>query len=114
MYKTKELKKIVKNAPIIDWDLAITLGSLKYGEINEIEDVLMYKYLGGFSSGTFYNFVKNHNVTFFQLIFPEIPFFVWFKNTFGLKLFLKNLGWFTKIFIFSEYQILVGYLKKDS
>ena len=111
VYRTKELKKILKNIPIIEWDLAITLNSLNYGEIYEIDEVLMYKYLGGFSSGTFYEFVKKHDLGFLKIIFPEIPFLIWFKNTFGLKIFLKNLDWFSIIFIFSEYQILSGYLK---
>jgi len=91
IYRTEQIKKIFVLRDFSGFDLATILNSLKFGNIHVNNDVLMYRYDGGYSSKGFFAYKKSLELSFFQTLFHLIPFTKWFIDNFGTKIFLKNL-----------------------
>ena len=61
LYRKDILKKCMITTPFAGSDLAIILNVLKYGDIHIIDEILMEKNLGGFSSKGVISYLKNQN-----------------------------------------------------
>ena len=91
IYRTEQIKNIFVGNNFSGFDLATILNSLKFGNIYVNNDILMYRYDGGYSSEGFFNYKKSLNLTFLQTLFHYIPFTKWFIGNFGKRIFFKNL-----------------------
>ena len=79
----------------LDW--AEILNVLKFGDIHVINEVLMYEFEGGRSSGGILHISKTYNPNAFSVIFPWFPFTNACMKILGFKLFVKNLDYFIKL-----------------
>ncbi len=94
MYRTEQIKKIFVANDLSGFDWATILNSLNFGDIQIINEVLMYRYDGGYSSKGFFSYKKSLGLNIFQALLHYIPFTKWFIKNFGIKKFLKNLDLF--------------------
>ncbi len=94
MYRTEQIKKIFVANDLSGFDWATILNSLNFGDIQIINEVLMYRYDGGYSSKGFFSYKKSLGLNIFQALLHYIPFTKWFIKNFGIKKFLKNFDLF--------------------
>ena len=110
IYRTEQIKKNFVSNLSSGFDLATILNSLKYGDAHVNDDILMYRYDGGYSSKGFFNYKKSLGLGFFQALFHLIPFTKWFIKNFGIVIFLKNLDlliiWNTEGFFYLGVDVL--------
>ena len=106
LYRKEILKKCMIITPFAGSDLAIILNVLKHGDIHVIDEILMEKNLGGFSSKGIISYLKNQNTGKSGMVFINLPFTIWCSKNLGIKIFLKNLDWFIVINIYGIFLIL--------
>ncbi len=106
LYRKNILKKCMITTPFAGSDLAIILNVLKYGDIHVIDEILMKKNLGGYSSKGIISYLKNQNIGKSRMVFINLPFTIWCAKNLGVKIFLKNIDWFIVINIYGMYLIL--------
>ena len=94
IFRTEQIKKIFVADNFSGFDWATILNSLNFGDIHVINEILMYRYDGGYSSKGFFNYKKSLGLNFFQTLFHYFPFTMWFIRNFGIKKILKNLDLF--------------------
>jgi len=93
MYRTEQLKKIFVT-DISNFDLAIMLNALRFGDFYVIDDVLMHRYDGGVSSQGFFAWKESQKLSFLKSLSLQRPFTKWCFRNFGYALCLKNLDLF--------------------
>ena len=108
VYRTRELKKGIINDEFLGSDWAENLIMLRFGDINIIEEELMFKSNQGVSSKDIISlsFIFNKGVT--GKIFPWFPFTFWCTKNLGLKIFFGNIDYFLLL----NYIGLTAQLKK--
>jgi hypothetical protein len=94
VFRTKELKKGVTNDIFLGSDWAENLTILKFGDINIIDEELMFKSNQGVSSKDIISLSQIFNKGVFGKIFPWLPFTFWCTKNIGLKIFLRNIDYF--------------------
>ena len=117
LFRKNILKKCMIAKPFASSDLAIILNVLKYGDINVIDEILMEKNLGGYSSKGIISYLKNQNTKLFYIIFINLPFTMWCAKNLGIKIFLKNFDWFVLINLYGElllFSDLIQIIKSKS
>ena len=113
VYRTGKLQKSMFEKPFSYWDLALILEVSKYGDIHVIDEVLMYKSPLGISTST-KSIIKNMlkiRVNLLGIIFLNFPFTFWCLKHLGIKIFMKNLGWFIRLNYRGERAILLELLR---
>lgn len=105
VYRTNVLKKsfIIGNFWAIDF--AIVLNTLKYGNLNVIDEILMYRFVPE-QSISFIQYQLRSKIPILKIIFMEFPFTIWFLKNFGWKIFIKNIHVFVKLNLRGEYVVL--------
>jgi glycosyltransferase involved in cell wall biosynthesis len=93
MYRTEQLKKIFVT-DISNFDLAIMLNALRFGDFYVIDDVLMHRYDGGVSSQGFFAWKESQKLSLLKSLSLQRPFTKWCFRNFGYALCLKNLDLF--------------------
>jgi|SaaInlStandDraft_2_1057019.scaffolds.fasta_scaffold03099_10 glycosyltransferase involved in cell wall biosynthesis len=115
VFRRSILKKCMIVTPFGGSDLAIILNVLKHGDIHVVDEILMKKYLGGYSSNGIISHLKNQNTGKIGLVFVNLPFTIWCAKNLGKRIFLKNWDWFIIINIYGAFLIssdLIQILKK--
>ncbi|MCV0400950.1 MAG: glycosyltransferase [Nitrosopumilus sp.] len=97
IFRTDKLQKSIIPSLFVGLDWAEMLNVLKFGDIHVINEVLMYEFEGGRSSGGILHISKTYNPNVFSIIFPWFPFTNTCLKILGVKLFLKNLDYFIKL-----------------
>jgi len=97
IFRTDKLQKSIIHSLFVGLDWAEILNVLKFGDIHVINEVLMYEFEGGRSSGGILHISKTYNPNTFSIIFPWYPFTNTCLKILGFKLFLKNLDYFIKL-----------------
>jgi len=99
VFRTEQIRKSFVQKPMVLGDKAVMLNILKYGEINIINKILMYRYSEGFSVSTpLLKRLKQLNEgRIFGFIFSLLPFTLWCLKNLGLKIFFQNLDYFLYI-----------------
>lgn len=97
IFRTKELKKSILTSFFVGFDWAEMLTIMKFGDVHVLNDVLMYEYEGGRSTGGILHIAKTYNPNFFSTIFPWYPFTRISLKILGTKIFSKNLDYFIKL-----------------
>ena len=112
IYRTDLIKKAFITKPFLGQDACIIFNILKFGELNVVNKVLMEVYDDGVSRRGMIGLAKALEYNLFSTIFPSYQFTKWCKENLGLKIFLKNLGFFIKINFISEISLLIDILRK--
>jgi len=106
LFRNAIIKKSMIITTFAGSDLAIILNVLKYGEIRIIDEILMKKNLGGFSSKGIISYLKNQKTGISGIVFMNLPFTIWCAKNLGVKNFLKNSDWFIVINIYGHFLVL--------
>jgi glycosyltransferase involved in cell wall biosynthesis len=96
LFRTNQLKKMMVYNLTYTFDWAILLNGLKFGNYYVIDEILMYRYDGGISSGGLFNVRKKLNLNLINTIFMNGKFILWCWKNLGKKIFLKNLDCFVR------------------
>lgn len=110
VYRTDKLQKATtfehfKNSSMWMGDLAYILNIIKEGDFEVVNDAFMYKHVTERSTSVI-EYMKKENFNLKQIIFINFPFTFWCLRNLGLKIFLKNFGYFIKLNIKGEYSIM--------
>ena len=97
IFRTEQLKKSIISSLFVGLDWAEMLNVLKYGDIHVINEVLMYEFEGGRSSGGILHISRTYNPNTLSVIFPWYPFTKTSLKILGFKIFFKNLDYFIKL-----------------
>ena len=111
LFRSSVIKKCMIITPFAGSDLAIILNVLKYGQINVLNEILMKKNLGGYSSKGVITYLKNQNTNLLGIVFMNMPFTIWCYKNLGFKIFMKNLDWFLVINAYGAYLTLSDLFK---
>ena len=112
LFRTNILKKNNVKKRHTEHDRAIILYTMKFGEINIINEILMYRSDEGLSTSLsgIERVLKNTDYGILGKIFPFMPFTFWFMRTMGFNAFMRNISYFFKTNCDYEKQLL-RYLK---
>jgi len=97
IFRTEKLQKSIVPSLFVGLDWAEMLNVLKYGDIHVVNEVLMYEFEGGRSTGGIIHISKTYNPSSFSVIFPWYPFTNACLKILGSNLFFKNLDYFIKL-----------------
>ena len=111
MYRTEQLKKIFVT-DISNFDLAIMLNALRFGDFYVIDDVLMHRYDGGISSQGFFAWKESQKLSFLKSLSLQRPFTKWCFRNFGYALCLKNLDLFILWNLEPLFFLIVNIIRK--
>ena len=115
VYRTKEVIKTMSDVYETAGDLALILNLLKFGDFHVLDEVLMYRHSKGMSSTkTHIEFLRKQNYNLFIIIFPYAPFTKWCLKNLGVRIFMKNIGFFTKLNYRGEKRIFFEVMRKNS
>lgn len=105
VFRKSIIKKSMIVKPFASSDLAIILNVLKHGDFHVIDEILMEKYLGGYSSKGIIHTLRFQNTSDLEIVFMSVPFTSWCAKNLGWKIFLKNFDWFVLFNIHGFYLI---------
>ena len=105
IYRTDVLKKSCISDNFWANDLAIVLNTLKYGNLNVIDEILMYRFVPDGSSISLIQYQLRAKIPIIKIIFLEFPFTIWFLKNFDFKIFIKNIHIFVKLNLRGEYVV---------
>ena len=91
------IQKCFIKRPFIAVENAIFLKLLKFGDLYEIDDTLLYRFNEGLSTMGIINLSRMINKNFLEIIFPYYPFNSWCLKNIGIKNILRNLDIFARI-----------------
>ena len=111
IFRTDVLKKSVELPGFHGDESAIVLSALKYGDINVIDEFLIHKHVGDtVSSSGMINLIMKFNPNFLGKVIPYYDITRWCFRNLGIKLFMKNLGYFFKLnligYIYLGYDVI--------
>lgn len=109
VFRTEVLRKIAYTDSN-PWDWAVILKSLRYGDINIIDEVLYYRYIKKPKSiSTLY---KEGQLSFGSLFFPRIPFTLWCYRNLERKIFFRNLDYFINLNLIIFIMLFISAIRK--
>ena len=91
---------------------AIFLNLLRYGDVYEVDKILLYRFNQGTSTTGIISQSRLYNKTLLTTIFPYIPFNSWCLKNIGLKNILRNFDIFTRLNLAGIFFIMVDLLLK--
>lgn len=97
IFRTEILRKCTVYQPHVGGDLTVILKALKYGDLHVIDEVLLHRSAKGTTSRTNIESCISQKISLPWIIFPYIPLTFRLAKIMGIKIFLKNLGYFIKL-----------------
>lgn len=96
IYRTEILKKCVIKQQFLSCEISVILKLLKFGDINVIDGVMTYKYMGVKTNENFYKKIysttKNHwKYGILNSLFPFVPLTLSVLTIVGPRIFFKHL-----------------------
>ncbi len=107
IFRTDDLTKSMVTESFVGIDGAIGLNVLKHGNINMINEVLMYRYDYGTSTIGSISNARQLNKGISGIIFPHYPLTSWFIRNIGFGAFLKNIDHFIALTIAGEIFLII-------
>ena len=97
IYRTKILKKCVIKQQFLSWEIPVILKLLKFGDLNVIDGVMTYKYMGDHKTDSDYykklfHTTRNQNFGIFLSLFPFVTLTLHVFKIVGPKIFFKYLS----------------------
>jgi len=91
VFRTEQIKKSIIRKKFASWDFALLLNLVKFGDLNVLDDILMFKDTGGVTSEkSVIKLLKTQKLGWFKTYFPYVPITIWCLKNLGLKNFIKN------------------------
>jgi len=113
LHRTDAIKECMIDKSVLGFDTFYALSLLKHGDMYVIDDVLMQVFDGGDSrSGDMIKISKMNNTGWQGVFFPWIPMTVQCRKQLGLRLFLKNSGFFIKLNLLGWFSLFISILRK--
>jgi glycosyltransferase involved in cell wall biosynthesis len=97
VFRTEKLQHSMIDRSFVGNDWATLLNVLKYGDFNVIDEVLMYEFESGLTSGGIINSARHYNHNLLGMIFPWYPLTFWCAKNLGSRIFLKNIDFFLQL-----------------
>jgi len=110
IFRTEVIKKSFISELFWANDLAIVLNTLKYGNLNVVDEILMYRYVPQ-KSISLIQYQLRAKIPIIKIIFLELPFTIWFLKNFGVRFFIENLDIFIKLNLRGGYVISAELLR---
>lgn len=113
VFRTEILRRsMFRDRPFASADFTIILNVLKYGDLEVIDEFLANRSTEGWTSTeSFIDLLKKEDVGLLGIMFPYAKFTSWCLKNLGIKLFLKNLGWFLVINYRAERKVFCEIIK---
>ena len=90
VFRTNELKKSIIHEAFVNWDFALMLNIIKFGDLHVLDEVLAYRDTeGATSKKSFISVLKSQKLGWFKTYFPYIPFSIWCLKNLGFRIFIK-------------------------
>ena len=107
IFRTEQIKKCIIRNKFAYWDFAFLLNVIRFGDLNVLDDVLMFKDTGGVTSKkSLIALLKTQKLGWFKTYFPHFPLTIWCLKNLGLKIFIKNNAYFRHQNIHSTKKII--------
>jgi len=90
LMRRKALLKSITNERFLGDEWCVMLNVVKYGNYNEINEQLLYRFERGASWHGIIYLAKNFNKSLLGKIFPNYPLTRWCAKNLGVKIFLRN------------------------
>ena len=91
IYRTQILKKCVIKKKFLSWEVPVILKLLKFGNLNVIDGIMTYKYMGGKQNPDYYrklySTTRKQNFGILLSLFPFIPQRYMYSKLLDLKYF---------------------------
>jgi len=105
IFRTDILKKCMITKKFLSWEIPIILNLLKFGNLNVIDGVMSYKYMGGKDTYQYHQQLfttsRKHGFGILNSLFPFFLLTYHVYRIVGTKIFLKHL---LKRFILNNYR----------
>lgn len=111
VFRTEKLLCSIIDKSFVGNDWATLLNVLKYGDFDVIDEVLMYEFEGGITSGGIINSARYFNHNLLAIIFPWYPLTFWCAKNLGNKIFLKNIDFFFKLNVEGIVSLLIDLIR---
>ena len=112
LYRKEILQKCFIKSDFVAVVNAIFLNLLKYGDLYEVDKILLYRFNQGSSTTGIINQSRLYNKIPLGTIFPYISFNSWCLKNIGLKNVLRNLDIFTRLNLGGVFFVIVDLLLK--
>jgi len=112
LFRRKELSTCYHES-FIGNDWTVFLNILKYGDLNVVDEVLMFENQSGITGKGIISAMDHYENNFFSRIFPWHPLTKWCFMNLGKKVFLKNLDYFVQLNIEGGISLAIDYLRKS-
>ena len=114
IFRTQQLKKSIVRKKFASWDFAIILNIIKFGDLNVLDDILMFKDTGGVTStNSEIKLMKRQNLGWFKTYFPYVGYTIFCINNLGIRIFLKNISHFKYINFHAGKKIIKELFNKN-
>lgn len=110
LYRIEQLRKCYIDKPFVTVENAIFLNLLKYGDLYEVDEVLMYRYSDGISTIGIINYARNVNGNLLGIIFPYYPFNMWCLKNLGIKNILRNIDIFSRLNLAGVFFLIIDFV----
>ncbi len=98
IYRAEDLKKCIVEKGFHGEEWAIIFNALRYGDFHVVDQILMYKYVGGtVSSNGMIKLIMQFKPGFMGKIIPYYDITMWCAKNLGVKIFFRNLDCFVKL-----------------
>lgn len=111
VYRTDELRKSLIGDHFVSDTVAVVLNLLRYGDINEIDEILLQIYSGGASSKGMFYAVKLLNEGYIGKMFPHYPLTKWCIKNLGIKIFFRNFDCFIRLNLDAQFLLFINIIK---
>ena len=96
IYRTEYLKKCIIKKEFMSWEVPLILKTLKYGNLNVEDGVMMYKYMIDKKDPNFYKKLFSTTKNYWKYgilnsLFPFVPLTLYVLAVVGPKIFFKHL-----------------------
>lgn len=98
IFRTEKLHKSMVQDEFPTWDLRLLLSVVKYGDLNAIDDVLMYRSSEGESNKSDIQVYINNDISLLNIPFQSLRLILILIKEHGIVFFLKNLSVFIRVF----------------
>lgn len=95
VFRTTELKKSIIHKVFVNWDFAIILNIIKFGDLHVLDEILAYRDTEGVTAKkSIIKSIKTQKLGWFKTYFPYVHFTIWCIQNLGVKRFFKYNAYF--------------------
>ena len=114
MFRTKEFQKGLIYDPDIplQWEWAIFLNVLKYGDFHITNDDVLEYHMGGSTSKGLIDVFHQKQINFKDIFFPYFAMTKWCLQNIGFKFLIKNLDHFIWLNFYTAIGLILEITRK--